>query len=67
MDSDMINQISPKVAYISTEKYGHYLSRDIVKALKRIGTSVYTTNLNGSMCHHRNTPTHKGYTTAYPI
>jgi beta-lactamase superfamily II metal-dependent hydrolase len=67
MDSDMINQISPKVAYISTEKYGHYLSRDVVKALKRIGTRIYTTNLNGSMCHHRNTPTHKGYTTANPI
>ena len=67
MDSDLINQITPKVAYISTEKYGHYLSKDLIKALKRIGTEIYTTNINGSMCHHRNTPLHKGYTTANPI
>lgn len=67
MDSDLINQITPKVAYISTEKYGHFLSKSLINALKRIGTKIYTTNINGSMCHHRNTPTHEGYTIANPI
>jgi hypothetical protein len=67
MDSDMINLTMPKIAFISTEKYGHYLSKDVVKALKKIGARVYSTNINGSMCHHQNTPTHKGYSTANPL
>lgn len=67
MDSDLINQLSPKVAYISTEKYDHYLSRNVVNALKRKGADVYTTNINGSMCHHRNTPIHEGYLPANPL
>lgn len=64
MDSALINQLSPKIAYISTEKYGHYLSKNVVNALKRIGADVYSTNINGSMCHHHNTLTHKGYSPA---
>ena len=67
MDSDMINQIQPSIAFISTEKYGHYLSKDLINSLKRIGAKVYSTNINGSMCHHYNTPTHAGYTTAKPL
>lgn len=36
LDNDMINHINPDVAYISTEKYGHYLSKAVVNALKKL-------------------------------
>lgn len=67
MDNDMINHIHPEVAYISTEKYGHYLSKAVVNALKKAGADVYSTNVNGSMCHHINTVIHTGYSTAKPL
>lgn len=67
IDNDMINHIHPEVAYISTEKYGHYLSKAVVNALKKAGADVYSTNVNGSMCHHHNTITHAGYSTANPL
>ena len=67
MDSQMINQIHPKIAYISTEKYGKYLNINIVKSLKKIGTRVYSTNINKSMCHRQNLPSHKGYVSAKPL
>ena len=67
LDNDMINHIHPEVAYISTEKYGHYLSKAVVNALKKAGADVYSTSVNGSMCHHNNTVTHAGYSTANPL
>lgn len=67
LDSDIINHIHPKIAFISTEKYGHYLSKAVVNALNKIGTKVYSTNNNSSMCHHKNTPAHSGYSPANPI
>ena len=67
MDSEMINHFHPKVAFISTEKYGHYLSKAIVNTLKKVGARVYSTSENGSMCHHCNTETHKGYTKSTPL
>lgn len=67
MSSDIINHLHPKVAYISTEKYGHYMSKAVVNVLNELGCDVYTTNINGSMCHHHNTTTHKGYSTAKPV
>lgn len=67
LDSGIINHIHPKIAFISTEKYGHYLSKAVVNALNKIGTKVYSTNNNSSMCHHKNTPTHSGYSPATPI
>lgn len=67
IDNDMINHIHPEVAYISTEKYGHYLSKAVVNALKKAGAWVYATNSNQSMCHRCNTVTHAGYTTASPL
>ena len=67
INNDMINHIHPKVAYISTEKYGHYLSKALVNALKKTGSDVYSTNVNGSMCHHHNTITHAGYSKAKPL
>lgn len=67
LDNDMINHIHPEVAYISTEKYGHYLSKAVVNTLKQIGTEVYSTNTNGAMCHHQKTPIHSGYSAATPL
>lgn len=67
IDNDMINHIHPEVAYISTEKYGHYLSKAVVNALKKAGADVYSTNVNRSMCHHHNTISHAGYSTANPL
>lgn len=67
IDNDIINHIHPEVAYISTEKYGHYLSKAVVNALKKAGADVYSTSVNGSMCHHHNTITHAGYSTANPL
>jgi len=63
----MINHINPDVAYISTEKYGHYLSKAVVNTLKKAGANVYATNANHNMCHHCNTATHAGYSTASPL
>ena len=60
IDNDIINPIHPEVAYISTEKYGHYLSKAVVNALKKACSDVYSTSVNGSMCHHHNTITHEG-------
>lgn len=67
LNSCIINHIHPKVAYISTEKYGHYLSKAVVNAFNKLGSKVYSTHTNGNMCHHKNTRTHSGYSTANPI
>ncbi len=67
LDSDIINHLKPQVAYVSTEKYGHYLSKAVVVAMQKVKTDIYTTNSNGSMCHHHNTKTHDGYSNAKPI
>lgn len=67
MSNDIINHLNPKVAYISTEKYGHYMSKAVVNVLNKLGCKVYTTNINGSMCHHHNTKNHEGYSTATPV
>ena len=67
LDNDMINHLRPQIAFISTEKYGHYLSKAVVNALNKLGAKVYSTNNNGSMCHHKNTPTHSGYSSATPL
>lgn len=67
LDSAVINHIHPNVAYISTESYGHYLSKAVVNAFNKIGTKVFSTNTHGNMCNHHNTPTHIGYSPAKPI
>jgi len=67
LNSYIINHLHPKVAFISTEKYGHYLSKAVVNALNKLGARVYSTHFNGNMCHHKNTLAHKGYSTANPI
>ena len=48
LNSEMIRYFSPKTAYISTEKRGHYLSQCTVNALKNAGVDVYSTHLENS-------------------
>ena len=62
LDNDMVNYIKPKIAYVSTEKFGKYLDHAVVGALKKAGTKVYSTRLNGNMWYHNGTPKRVGYT-----
>uniref|UniRef100_UPI00402665C1 ComEC/Rec2 family competence protein n=1 Tax=Phocaeicola vulgatus TaxID=821 RepID=UPI00402665C1 len=49
LDTEMIKVFNPTIAYISTEKEGHYLDRCTINALKRNNTHVYSTHKYGSM------------------
>lgn len=52
LDTWMIEEFNPEVAYISTEKEGHYLDRCLINALKRKGVKVFSTSKHGSMLNH---------------
>lgn len=67
LDSTLIKHFSPTYAYVSTEKYNHYLSRAVVNAFKKVGTRVYATNVNGSMCHVHKIAFREGYSKANPL
>ena len=64
MSNNMINTIKPKVAYISTEKIGTYLSRSVVNALKKSNCSVYSTHTNRGNYLHNQIENRNGYSTA---
>ncbi len=66
LSNAMINAIHPECAYISTEKIGNYLSQAVVNALKKVGSSVYSTHKNGSMLHNK-IVSRRGYSTAMPL
>lgn len=60
LDNDVLNMLRPKLAYVPTENYGHYLSRAVVNALKKSGASVYDT-IGRSMWHHQGTAERDDY------
>ena len=64
LDSKSILYLHPKVAYISTEKQGHYLNQCTINALKQIGCKVYSTHRNQANFLHNGE--REGYTTATP-
>lgn len=64
LDSKSILHLHPKVAYISTEKQGHYLNQCTINALKQIGCKVYSTHRNQANFLHNGE--REGYTTATP-
>lgn len=64
LSSELIAEMNPYVAYISTEREEHYLSQTTVDALKAVGCRVYSTHVHGNMLHHGN---RQGYTTAEPL
>ena len=65
LDNYLLNLLRPEVAYISTEKYGHYMSKAIVNALNKCGTKVFDT-IAGSMWHHHGTIARDDYHPATP-
>lgn len=53
LTSNIINYCHPKIAYISTEKQGHYLNQCTINALKAIGCCVYSNHKNHAhILHH---------------
>lgn len=64
MSNKMVNHIHPQIAYVSTEKYGHYLDKSVVGALRKAGTSIYSTKNTANLWHHNNTPERDDYSAA---
>lgn len=64
ISNSMVNHIHPKIAYVSTEKYGHYLDKSVVGALRKIGTSIYSTNNTLNLWYQNNTPGRDDYSIA---
>ena len=64
LDSKSILHLHPQVAYISTEKQGHYLNQCTINALKQIGCEVYSTHRNQANFLHNGD--RDDYSTATP-
>ena len=67
LDSQIIKHVNPKVAYISTEKQGTYLSLCTVFALKKNNTKVYSTSQNRSSVRHGAIKTRVGWSKMDPM
>lgn len=67
LDTSIIKHVNPKVAYISTEKQGKYLSRCTVFALKKNGTKVYSTSQNRCSIRHGAIKARDGWTALDPM
>lgn len=67
LDSTIIRHVNPKVAYISTEKEGKYLSRCTVFALKKNNTKVYSTSQNRSTIRHGAIKAREGWKDIDPL
>lgn len=67
LNNKWLNHIHPQVAYISTEKYTHYLSKAVVNALNKSGCTVYSTHIQNNIWHHQRTPNREDYSTATPL
>jgi beta-lactamase superfamily II metal-dependent hydrolase len=65
--NEMVNHLKPKIAYVSTEKYGHYLDRAVVGAFKKAGTEIYSTHSTCNVWYHCNTEARTDYSPADPI
>lgn len=63
MDNAIISYLEPDTSYISTEKYGKYVNRCTVNALKAVG-NVYSTHYHGTMCHSWKMCPRQGYSNA---
>lgn len=66
LNNEMINAIKPKVAFISTESIGTYLSQAVVNALKKSGCNVYSTHKGGNMLYNQ-IKNRENYSTATPL
>lgn len=61
LNNNWINHFHPTIAYVSTERYTHYLSKAVVNALNKCGCSVYATNGDTNYWHHSGTPDRSDY------
>ena len=67
LDSEMIEFIKPKVAYVSTAKTRKYLLMGIVKNLSKIGCELYSTHENHGNFLHVEFDERSGYSRAEPF
>lgn len=70
LNSDLVDYLSPKTAYISAEGNIKHPSKAVVNALKRVNTAVYSTHKNSSLWHHwgNDVPgSRSGYVSAEPL
>ena len=68
LNNDLVNMLHPKIAYVSTEKYKHYLSKAVVSALKKVGCDVYSTHVSGNLWHQEGINGRMGeYSKATPL
>jgi beta-lactamase superfamily II metal-dependent hydrolase len=51
LDTQIINYLAPKIAYISSPGTNKHPRKTIIRALQNTGTSVYSTCKHGSVCH----------------
>lgn len=51
LDTQIINHLAPRVAYISSPGTDKHPRTTIVRALQKAGTHVYSTCKHGSICH----------------
>ena len=66
ISNEMIEKIKPKEAYISTEKYGHYLDKDVVNALTKARCRIYCTK-DGTSFLHKGFTEHNDYHSVEPM
>jgi beta-lactamase superfamily II metal-dependent hydrolase len=67
LSSDLVTHFSPKFAYVPGNGKRKYPSPAVVNALKKVGTSVYSTHINGSMWHCEGMNPRQSYSTADPL
>lgn len=67
LDNTIITHLNPKASYVSTEKFGKYINKCTVNALKKVG-KVYATMKSRCIWYHpMDNNTREGYSTATPL
>ena len=64
LSNDLIKEMNPYGAYLSSESIDHYLSQTTVDALNNVICRVYSTHIHGNMLHHGK---RIGYSAATPL
>lgn len=64
LNTNLLNDINPKTAYISTKEIKNDRYPNVVDALKEHGCNVYSTHVHGTLLHNGN---RDGWTTAKPL
>jgi len=67
LDNDIIEYFHPDISYISTEKYGKFVNRCTVNALKKVGNVYSTQDDNGSKWHHVKTDYREDYSSSQKL